>query len=354
MSSKKHFQDRSRYVNCWRLIWGIMIGLMPCFWILAASEALTLGWVPITSFKTVTCYTSQPGLQFQNNPLNSRHYTCVKVRQASSCSARRESLGFSQRKTWSHIKRIPCLLSEPSNHNDKPQYENDLIFNGQSTLGLIGAQSILILASVLAAMILSVPNYGLGAGFRFETSGLLIGTIAVAPLAALAVMLDLVENSVPALKNVTLATQRSVLSLLGTKRKPLTAILVAVSLGLAAGVGEEMLFRGVLQSSLTYRLIGLTTLAQPISIGITSLFFGLLHAVTPLYAVLATLASVYFGWVFIGLGDGNLLIPMVCHAVYDVGALLWAHYVVTGMSEKEQKEILEWVPPGGGGSDRIL
>jgi membrane protease YdiL (CAAX protease family) len=151
-----------------------------------------------------------------------------------------------------------------------------------------------------------------------------------------------------------LATQRSVLSLLGMKRKPLTAAVVALALGLAAGIGEEMLFRGVLQSTLTDRLLGATAFAQPISIGITSVFFGLLHAVTPLYAILATLASVYFGWVYVALGDGNLLVPMVCHAVYDVGALLWAHYVVTAMSQMEQNEILNWMPPSGNDSSTIL
>jgi membrane protease YdiL (CAAX protease family) len=254
------------------------------------------------------------------------------------------------------FNRVRALYNVQDDDNTDAQHDEsgDPIFNGQSTVGLVGAQSVLILASVVAAVVLGVPNYGLGAGFRFEAPGFILGTVAVAPLAVFAVVLDFVENSVPALKDVTLATQRSVLSLLGMKRKPLTAAVVALALGLAAGIGEEMLFRGVLQSTLTDRLLGATAFAQPISIGITSVFFGLLHAVTPLYAILATLASVYFGWVYVALGDGNLLVPMVCHAVYDVGALLWAHYVVTAMSQMEQNEILNWMPPSGNDSSTIL
>ena len=38
----------------------------------------------------------------------------------------------------------------------------------------------------------------------------------------------------------------------------------------------------------------------------------------------------------------NLAIPIVCHVVYDVGVLMWAHYAVTSLTQEEQIEILEW------------
>ncbi len=49
----------------------------------------------------------------------------------------------------------------------------------------------------------------------------------------------------------------------------------------------------------------------------SSLLFGLAHAVTPLYAILATLISLYLG-LSMEYGDSrNLLIPMIIHAFYD-------------------------------------
>jgi uncharacterized protein len=62
--------------------------------------------------------------------------------------------------------------------------------------------------------------------------------------------------------------------------------------------------------------------------------FGLLHAVTPLYAILATIASVYFGAIYIV--TDNLAVPISCHAVYDIGALLYAHWSVCQLSLTEQ------------------
>lgn len=76
---------------------------------------------------------------------------------------------------------------------------------------------------------------------------------------------------------------------------------------LLAGLGEELLFRGVL---------------QPLwGIGIASLIFGLAHAVTPTYAVLAGLIGLYLG----GLLDatGSLIAPVITHALYDFVAFLW-------------------------------
>lgn len=69
---------------------------------------------------------------------------------------------------------------------------------------------------------------------------------------------------------------------------------------------------------------------------------GLLHAVTPLYSILAATASLFFGYLYNI--SHNLAVPMICHAVYDIGALLWAHFSVTGLSNKEQNEILESGP----------
>lgn len=81
---------------------------------------------------------------------------------------------------------------------------------------------------------------------------------------------------------------------------------------LAAGVGEEVLFRGFLQS-LFARQLNLGNLKGCI---IASLFFGASHSVTPLYFLLSTLAGGYFGWLFVS--SGSILQPIIVHTLYDV------------------------------------
>jgi uncharacterized protein len=85
--------------------------------------------------------------------------------------------------------------------------------------------------------------------------------------------------------------------------------------GAVAGIGEEFLFRGVMQP-----LVG-DFLGNIAGIAITSVIFGLLHAVTRTYAVLAFLVSVYLGWLAIATND--LLAPILTHAIYDFFALVY-------------------------------
>ncbi|HJQ80985.1 MAG TPA: CPBP family intramembrane glutamic endopeptidase [Lacipirellulaceae bacterium] len=82
-----------------------------------------------------------------------------------------------------------------------------------------------------------------------------------------------------------------------------------------AGVGEELLFRGVLQS-----LIGQWT--TPITgLCITSLLFGLVHALSKLYFFLATAIGLCFGLLVLQYND--LVAPMVAHSLYDFFALTY-------------------------------
>ncbi|MBN2505833.1 MAG: CPBP family intramembrane metalloprotease [Verrucomicrobia bacterium] len=81
-----------------------------------------------------------------------------------------------------------------------------------------------------------------------------------------------------------------------------------------AGVAEESLFRAVLQDGLGPRLTAMGAWLA------ASLLFGLCHAVTRTYAAMAALMGGYLGIVY-GL-TGNLLAPIVSHALYDVVALV--------------------------------
>jgi uncharacterized protein len=84
-------------------------------------------------------------------------------------------------------------------------------------------------------------------------------------------------------------------------------------ISLSAGVGEEMLFRGVLQTS-----IG-SSLGIGWGLVLASVLFGLFHPISPTYMIIATILSIYLGSVMIA--QENLLTVMVIHALYDFAAL---------------------------------
>jgi hypothetical protein len=82
-----------------------------------------------------------------------------------------------------------------------------------------------------------------------------------------------------------------------------------------AGVGEELLFRGVLQT-----LVGRWT-TELVGVVVASVVFGLFHALSALYFVLATLVGAYFGWLVMQYHD--LTAAIVAHALYDFIALVY-------------------------------
>ena len=84
---------------------------------------------------------------------------------------------------------------------------------------------------------------------------------------------------------------------------------------LLAGVGEELLFRGVIQS----KLVEWTS--PVIGVVLASLVFGAAHALSRLYFVLATLIGLYLGWLVERYGE--LVTPMIAHSLYDFLALVY-------------------------------
>ncbi len=86
-----------------------------------------------------------------------------------------------------------------------------------------------------------------------------------------------------------------------------------LTLAAMAGLGEEALFRGVIQTALAGHLPPWAAVA------LTALLFGAAHWLTTSYAVLAAFVGAYLGWLL--LASGNLLVPIVAHAVYDLVAL---------------------------------
>lgn len=82
-----------------------------------------------------------------------------------------------------------------------------------------------------------------------------------------------------------------------------------------AGIAEEALFRGVIQTSM------LDPLGTIGAILVAGALFGLAHAITVTYAIVAAGMGVALGALLAATGD--LAAPILAHAVYDFLALTW-------------------------------
>ena len=141
---------------------------------------------------------------------------------------------------------------------------------------------------------------------QLEGRGLLWGIGAVLPV-ALAVILA---------SHRRLAFAVRLLDTLEDTLQPLLAGSVGrlAVISAVAGVGEEALFRGVVQSAAG------AALGPWGGLLVASLFFGAAHLVSRTYAVMAMGFGLYLGWLLIVFD--NLLVPIVGHAVYDFVLLL--------------------------------
>lgn len=86
-------------------------------------------------------------------------------------------------------------------------------------------------------------------------------------------------------------------------------------ISLLAGLGEELLFRGVLQPWFAHWMGAIPALL------LASLLFGLVHPITTAYVVLAAVLGMYLGLLVVL--TGNLLPAIIAHAVYDFLVLLY-------------------------------
>lgn len=96
---------------------------------------------------------------------------------------------------------------------------------------------------------------------------------------------------------------------------------VAAVIGVSAlaGIGEEMLFRGAMQAGLT------ASLGPWSGLLLASILFGLMHALSWAYFMLAAVMGLYLGGLY--QMTGNLLLPAIVHGLYDalaIGYLLMA------------------------------
>jgi len=144
--------------------------------------------------------------------------------------------------------------------------------------------------------------------------GLVVGCVAGVVLVFVMLILALVPlRSIQSLNEHAERQLRLLLSGLSV------AQLIAVSL--AAGVGEELLFRGLVMQWLIGDMQSCTTQSLIFGIIVSALVFGLAHPMSIAYVIFAFFMGLAMGvlhWYF-----QNLLVPIVAHWVYDAIMMVW-------------------------------
>lgn len=87
-----------------------------------------------------------------------------------------------------------------------------------------------------------------------------------------------------------------------------------------AGISEEILFRGVIQPWME------NSWGMIAGLLVSSVIFGLVHAVTALYFIMATAVSIYLGLYLDYDNTRNLLTPIIIHSLYDFFAFVLILY----------------------------
>jgi membrane protease YdiL (CAAX protease family) len=132
----------------------------------------------------------------------------------------------------------------------------------------------------------------------------------LATLLMLAIFLVLVNSNWPMMRQL-----REQVQWLIDEMFPSRSLGQFAMIAVLAGAGEELLFRGAIQTILgswTTPVIGLV---------ITSLLFGLAHALSKLYFLFAVAVGAFLGWMTLKYND--LLAPMIAHGLYDFLALAY-------------------------------
>lgn len=143
--------------------------------------------------------------------------------------------------------------------------------------------------------------------WRWDGRHAALGVAGSGPLVAVLVLL--LRWPIGPLRRIERISRR----LFGPLFAPCSVAELALIAGMA-GIGEEMFFRGFLQGFLAEHLGAWWALA------LASALFGILHTITPAYALMAAVMGAYLGWLLMITGD--LLVPVIAHAVYDLAALV--------------------------------
>jgi uncharacterized protein len=167
-------------------------------------------------------------------------------------------------------------------------------------------EAALILVAIVLGWLSGINPF---ASLNFSESAILYGSLGTIPLFLLFLLLEqITAESVVTIRRFLLDTLGPALH-----RCDWADLFILAAI---AGISEEVLFRGAIQSwmesswGITAGLIG------------SNILFGLVHAITPLYAVLATLVGIYLGLSLDFGGERNLLTPIIIHGLYDFLAFM--------------------------------
>ncbi|MFC2953258.1 CPBP family intramembrane glutamic endopeptidase [Marinicaulis aureus] len=176
---------------------------------------------------------------------------------------------------------------------------------------IISGTALMGLAAIGLSFVFNTP---LGPQLTLDINAVLIGIIATTPLAA---FLWWFSNTTLEHFAAFRRSQIKFFSEVGFTFTPRRIALMAI----AAGISEELLFRGVLQTW------GAAFAPELLVIIVTNALFGMMHMRTALYAVIAGLVGMYLGVLYM-LTD-NLLAPIAAHALYDAVALEYTRRAVS-------------------------
>jgi membrane protease YdiL (CAAX protease family) len=171
-------------------------------------------------------------------------------------------------------------------------------------LAILVEGGLIVLAWVLGWLLDEPPL----AQFRWDARDALRGVVATVPL--LLLFLALLRWPVGPLGRIKQFSEEVLRPVLAR-----CSLLDLFGISGLAGLGEEMLFRGVAQGFFSHWL------PPALAVALASVVFGVLHAITFTYAVLAACMGAYLGWLWIA--TGNLLVPIVTHALYDFVVLVY-------------------------------
>jgi membrane protease YdiL (CAAX protease family) len=199
--------------------------------------------------------------------------------------------------------------------NDEPESSAGSVFFTAITIELGLGGFALVLGWLMGVDVRQwIPRPELGQ-WTVIGSGILWGTLAALPILVFINLIERIDWE-PLRQLKELEDLEVVAELLSLRPVELIAI------SLAAGVGEELLLRGWLLGWIA----GPDPMSSPVmlvvGLVVSSVAFGLMHPITPAYVVIATLIGFYFG--LLAIATGNLLVPIVAHAVYDAAHLLMA------------------------------
>ena len=159
----------------------------------------------------------------------------------------------------------------------------------------------LILVAVFLGWVADIDPFE---NIYFSETAIAYGVIGTIPLFLMFLALEKMQGeSVVKIRKLLLNTLGP-----GLHRYHWTDLLILAAI---AGVSEELLFRGVIQPWIE------TSWGITVGLIASNIVFGLVHAVTPLYAALAALVGIYLGLSLDYGGDRNLLIPIIIHGFYD-------------------------------------